>query len=416
MADLQLQSTRATITWGAVRYRFWQWRTPAAALSIALLTGLSFVGGLHNKPVAEDFIPPREFATLGANHQFRPLFALVMQVLLVVAGPPADRPVAYHLASIGIHIGVVVVLFALIRLLTGSLGLAASTALVFAIYPRHHETILWPAASLHALMTLWILASFYAYQQADRTHRRRWQLLSVVFFAFGMLSSEDGAAAIGLVLAYDILWHTDTYRAALHQVLKHLVSLLVPYIAVLTAYVGLLVVGSEGILHFVGARSDTSFYHLSLGFGTAKDFAGYLTYTIFPFVPLREVQSSTAKALLMVAALMLLIGAYAHGTRLVRFGIIWISITILPYVLLVPFGNADRYFYLPAIGFCLLVVGLGQQWLARIEYAKRLGSKYLVRMVLVCCMILYCLAAISVLQTRSRDWSTAGNLVDDILS
>jgi len=136
----------------------------------------------------------------------------------------------------------------------------------------------------------------------------------------------------------------------------------------------------------------------------------------FLFVPLRSIGSVLIKVGMLVVTSVALGISVLWGSRLVRFGVIWIIITFLPYVLLVPFGNADRYFYLPSVGFCLAIVGAFQEISASI--AKRFGPRgfQLVLGAGKAVFAVYAVLAFSAIQERANEWREAGEMVDQMLS
>jgi len=58
----------------------------------------------------------------------------------------------------------------------------------------------------------------------------------------------------------------------------------------------------------------------------------------------------------------MLIWCWVRGSQSVRFGVLWIVISFLPFAF-VAVGIASRYLYLPSVGFSLVLAGLVQQWL-----------------------------------------------------
>jgi len=68
----------------------------------------------------------------------------------------------------------------------------------------------------------------------------------------------------------------------------------------------------------------------------------------------------TAAAAIVIAPV--LVWCWVRGSQSVRFGVLWILISFLPFAF-VAVGIASRYLYLPSVGFSLVLAGLVQQWL-----------------------------------------------------
>jgi hypothetical protein len=241
--------------------------------------------------------------------------------------------------------------------------------------------------------------------------------MSMLLFGLAILSNEAAAAGILLLLTYELCWERDRLGASLkHQVLT-LIRLLWPFVVIMAAYVSLLIIARGGPSGFITSVTETTFYRVRFGLDhQLKDLGGYLSYTLFLFVPLRSIGSVLVKTGMLVVTSVVLGISVLWGSRLVRFGVIWIIITFLPYVLLVPFGNADRYFYLPSVGFCLAIVSVFQEISTFI--AKRFGLRgsQLALRAGIAALAVYTVLAFSAIQERASEWREAGEMVDQMLS
>ena len=94
----------------------------------------------------------------------------------------------HHLSSILLHILNVVILFALLRRLTGSVGRSGFVAALFAIHPMHVEPVVWIASRKDVLSTLFALLTIWAYAKYVESAKISWYFLVVVFFAMGLLA------------------------------------------------------------------------------------------------------------------------------------------------------------------------------------------------------------------------------------
>src|ERR1022692_3638822 len=114
-----------------------------------------------------------------------------------------------HLVSVGFHIANTLLLFLLLRRMTGALWRSALVAALFALHPLHVESVAWASerkdvlSAFFFLLTLWAYARYAEVQrptskvqsQATRNtqhatsstfHVSRFYLLSLSFFALGL--------------------------------------------------------------------------------------------------------------------------------------------------------------------------------------------------------------------------------------
>ncbi len=61
--------------------------------------------------------------------------------------------------------------------------------------------------------------------------------------------------------------------------------------------------------------TDVGFSRISLGYAMSKDFVGYVSYTLFPLVPLRH-DSFVTKVAISVAGYLLVVIGLLMGNRL----------------------------------------------------------------------------------------------------
>lgn len=392
-----------------------QWPARVFMLAVCVLILLTFGTGLDNKPVAEDFIRGSELLTLAEDRQFRPTFGVMMELLWAFAGPPWLASAAYHWASLGIHLVATLMLFGAARQLPMTPSQAAVVTLLFALYPRHHEPVFWPAATPHPLMTVFFLFSLGCYLRARRRRQRRWYVLAVLGYVGALLSSEASYAGLGLLLAYEVIWRDPAGGAGFWRRVAGPARRLAPFLLAAVAYVTILIVGGGGLSELFSSTRQGGYYHVFFRPGQFVDLAGYLSYTVLPFVPLRTA-SVIAKLGMAVFAGIVLGASLLWGSRLIRFGAVWVTLAVLPFVLAVPFGNADRYFYLPAVGFCLMVVGWWHKlyrWLAARPGAHSRRAAWAIGLTL---LSLYGAVAIGTLQMRAHEWHRAGELVAGMLN
>jgi len=308
------------------------------------------------------------------------------------------RVLFFHLTNIFLHIGVVLVLFYLIRSLYQSDVTAFIGALVFAVHPVHVEAVTSIVGRAETLCALFYLLSLYLFVQEREknglyTPRR---LASYVFAFAALLSKESGITLPVVIFATD--WYVGIQKSHSDQVyskreifLRNAVARVLPYLAVSLLYlvIRLRVLGIPGI-----PRSEWYFGNETVPARLAAMCLGFLVYVkllIIPHnmsidynFPLRIIGSIWASqpagfqhpgVILGLLALLLYAGLIIRGAlrkKKIVYPLLFFLITLFPFSNIIPFGDfiAERFLYLPSIAWCLLVGILYEKIRGKREYAK----------------------------------------------
>jgi hypothetical protein len=240
-------------------------------------------------------------------------------------------PVPYHLSQVLLH-GVCTLLLVLLgRRLGAARWLALVAALCWGLNVRLSEAVIWPATRGHPLATLFILAAAYGVVA-------RWPVLAVGGLAVGGLLSKETAFFPMLLLPW----------LAVGRPRQRRLVLVVGLLAVANVVFNLV---AKPSLHLAGQ----SWWERMLK---------------APFILLRplglgDLYPFTAVAMLLVAGLWLALGVLLRRSRGGLFGFAWVTISLLP-VLLLP-HLSSRYLYLPAVGYALILCGALEAAKQRLE-------------------------------------------------
>ncbi|MGQ9889437.1 MAG: glycosyltransferase family 39 protein, partial [Aggregatilineales bacterium] len=389
-----------------------------AVTLLALLTLLTYVRGVPNLFVAEDFnqimigrftLPQLLDHSMAAT-RLRPFFYVFQWIVTQLLDLNA---VGYHLVILGLHIATVLTLYALAREIGGrEIGLVA--AALFAVYPRHHQPVLWYAFYAIVLTTLLTLLTALAYLRWRRTGRRAWYGAALAAAALALLTQEAAMLIPVLIAVAELarLAHERNLRA-LHRPRFYLA--LLPFAVLVSGFLALNFTGARAFkltggaslsdLAVMGMRSGEA-YHTTLGLDTLKDALAYLTYWALPVIPLRALDPSALTAALALAVCAGLLAAVIWGSWLARVGVLWGGIALVPFIVSVPFGNADRYFYLASAGWALTVAAL-LLWLGEAVGKRRSSAR---RLTVAVGTAAYLLVFAGLIQARIDEWQAAGAL------
>ena len=108
-----------------------------------------------------------------------------------------------HLVNLLLHIANTLLLFAVLRKMTGALWSSAFVAAAFAIHPMHVESVAWIAERKDVLSTLFLLLTLAAYVSYVKRRSAVRYVLTVLLFALGLLAKPMLVTLPALLLLLD---------------------------------------------------------------------------------------------------------------------------------------------------------------------------------------------------------------------
>ena len=247
--------------------------------------------------------------------------------------------------------------------------MAFAAAALFAVYPVHTEAVDWIAALPDLGCGLFFLLAFVLFLV-----QRRW--LAVAAFAIALLWKETALVFPALLAAYVLLQPSasrvrDSMKAS------------APYWIVVAIYLGVRTAVLGAISHSPRSWSLTPLQFL---LSVAQLMLSYWVKLAWPiglnaYYVFRPIRSPGDARVLLVVVFLGCMGAVVYVLRrslLAVFAIAWVMLTLLPALNLNALGRnafAERYLYLPSVGFCLLLVLAGGWLLGRVpEKARTLAG------------------------------------------
>jgi protein O-mannosyl-transferase len=324
----------------ALSYQFLNWDDNTYVLANPWIRGWSSENLIHifTKPYFSNFLPLHlisyavDYSLWGLN------------------------PLGYHLQSILLHALNAVLVLVVVRRMFGSAAMAFLAALLFAVHPSHVEAVAWISIRKDLLATTFALLTVYLYIQSAGAAKIQWgpYVLSVASFSLGLLSKVTIATLPLFLLLLDRVptprrsWRLDLASKAPY----FLIGLwLVRFnaLAQTTAKASY----AHDPLTFAVVKGHAMWSYLALLFGTSRGSPDYDLPLWGGDVP--TALASIAGLLILPAGIWI---AYHLRARASLLGLGWIWITLLP-ALVFPLVTymADRYLYLPSVGFCWLLAG-----------------------------------------------------------
>ena len=313
-----------------------------------------------------------------------------------------DKPGAQHLVSVGLHIANALLLFLLLRRMTGALWRSVMVAALFALHPLHVESVAWVSERKDVLSAVFFLLTLGAYvryaecrmqnaecgmQQSERatTHRASrftfyvlrftpapasvWYLLAVLCFALGLMSKP---MLVTLPFVLLLLDYWPLHRLELNTKNSKLKTVIPLVLEKLPFFV--LAVASSLVTFIVQRKGGAVSTSLSLGARVANALVAYVRYIGKTFWPSDlsilyphpghwpAWQVAAAAALLLAICVVVIV--LVRRQPFLAMGWLWFCGTLVPVIGVVQVGiqsMADRYTYLPLIGlFIMLAWGIAE--------------------------------------------------------
>jgi tetratricopeptide (TPR) repeat protein len=307
------------------------------------------------------------FQMAGLEASYRPVTTLSYFLIHTVAGLD---PFYYHLASLILHTFNAVLVYWLANLVLKHRLRALMAGLLFACHPALSEAVDCIGFNDDLLAAFFFLLAliFYIRIKTEQINRHIGNYsLALLFYFLGLLSKEMAITLPAIILLYDLVLR-GADRGALN--LKRLSNILRDraYFYAGFVCVSLFYLCIRFFLLYSPAESQKA------SAGSLLDRIIYLPGHIFSFLRLTIFPGNLnadyvfsypdswfdISNLIGVAVVMALIGAgffiyrYSHE---IFFGIGWYLITLFPVYNLIEIYNplAERYLYIPIIGFCLVV-------------------------------------------------------------
>ena len=282
----------------------------------------------------------------------------------------------HHLVNLLFHTANTVLLFLLLRRLTGALWRPALVAALFAWHPLHVESVAWVAERKDVLSTLFLILTIWAYARyTARPNPGRYALV-LLAFALGLMAKPMLVTLPGLLLLLDC-WPLGRMRLgglkpeplAAPDPGHHPLGL--PRL--LLEKVPLLALSIVSCVVTVWAqREGNAFTSLETAPISARlanavtAYTGYVVKTLWPanlavYYPLPQEFSAgiTIASGLVLAGISFVVWRQWEQRRYLAVGWLWYLVTLLPVAGLVQVGGqamADRYTYVPLMGVFIMLV------------------------------------------------------------
>lgn len=324
------------------------------------------------------------------------------------------NPHGYHVVNICLHLLNTALVFWLMSVLSGKRGVSFIVSLLFGIHPLHVESVAWVSERKDLLYTFFYLGALISYlYYIKKGGRKKYYAGAFLLFILSVLSK---AMAVSLPAVFLLM---DFFVGRKFD--KKVILEKVPFFVVGVAF------GVVALIAQQAAKAIHGFTAYSLFEKCIFACYGFITYLVklvvptkfSAFYPFPEKVNGVLPASLWLYPIFVVVlaGVVLYSlkyTRKVFFGAAFFAITVFLVLQLLQVGGAvmaDRYSYIPSIGF-FYVAAEGLQ-----RFEEKMGkSSSLRRTVLRAALAGYALWLAVTTWTQAAVWHDSFTLWTDVLS
>ncbi|MFQ5825434.1 MAG: tetratricopeptide repeat protein [bacterium] len=321
------------------------------------------------------------------------------------------NPKSFHIDSVILHLLNISLVYGLIYLLTKRLEVAVIVSSFFALNPMQVEAVAWISARSTLLYSFFYLGALNGYLfYIKNKYDYKYLYLSLVLFTFSVLSKSAAVSLPALLILMDFYYQ--------RKLTKKLVLEKVPYF-MLSLIFGIVTIWSRRSVANPSEISE-SFPLFDRLFLANHSLLFYLVKLITPFnqsafYPYPEKTENLLPLEYYIAPfiiILIILGIYKAGKykRDIVFGISFFLIPISLVLQVVPVSSqivADRYTYIPIIGFTFLL-GFGYKMVLE----NRHKLKNMMNIILMGYLLLFAVLSYN----RTKVWENSLTLWSDVIS
>ena len=257
----------------------------------------------------------------------------------------------YHIVNVLFHSSNAALLCVFLYALFGDIWIAVFASLFFALHPVQTEVVAWISGRSSVLCLFFYLSALLLYIRGRI-------LPSLALFAVSLFAKEMAITLPILLVAYDL--HFPKEEPSRRKIYGY-----IPYFAIVAAFilVRALVLKRVSQCGWWGGNPYYTFLSMSVSF------LDYIKLLILPVklcafyitsVYTTVFHPKVLTGILLLAASLLSIPLVFKRSKRISFFICWFFITILPVSNIVPLKAlmAERFLYIPSIGFCVILAAV----------------------------------------------------------
>ena len=309
-------------------------------------------------------------------------------------------PLGFHLTNLLIHTLNTTLIFFFILKITHNIKLAIISCLLFTSHPILTESVNSAGFREDLLCTTFFITSLLLYGKLHTSKRKNiFYIITLITYCLSLLSKELAISLPLIIFVMDILLPQSEIKLKT-RILKYYSGFVLVSVIYISTRLFFLRSGIENIT-YPGNSIAINILTMS------KVIASYVKLLFFP-VTLNPDYHVTLESSLISQTFLLSLASLICITIIIyklfrkqkntAFPILWVFITLVPVMNIVPIGNimAERYLYLPSIGFCIF---LG---IVILKIQRSLANNY--RYISIICLLTLLLFYFSSTIKHNRKW------------
>jgi protein O-mannosyl-transferase len=268
----------------------------------------------------------------------------------------------HHLTNVLLHAVTVVLLFLVLRQMTGTLWRSAFVAAIFAVHPLRVESVAWVTERKDVLSGFFFILTIGAYVRYVRLKSPARYALVLIAFALGLMSK---AMLITLPLVLLLL---DYWPLQRNVPIKSLLLEKLPF---------LVLSGADTIATYCAQRTGIQWtggfslpHRLANAMASCAVYLGQMVWparlaVFYPFPRAGLPATEILAAGVVLAAGFVVVWRFRKDYPWLGVGWIWYLVMLIPVLGLIQVGgqaHADRFTYLPQIGIYIAITWTVARW------------------------------------------------------
>jgi len=292
---------------------------------------------------------------------YHPLSMLSLNIDYKIAGLNKDNEFIawiYHFTNILLHILNTLLVFWLVYLLFSKIEIAIAASLLFGVNTLHVESVAWISERKDVLYAFFFIASLISYTYYLKNNKIKYYLFAFILFILSLLSKGQAVSLAVTLIAIDYLFERKLLN------IKVIIEK-IPFIILATIF-GIVAIYAQKA---GDALHDSNSYEFYKRIGIAGyTFTTYIIKLILPInlsaiypypdIILKTIPSYYWLYLISSVLVIYIFFKFVKKSKIISFSIAFFVINIFLLLQLIPVGSAimaDRYSYIPSIGFFILI-------------------------------------------------------------
>ena len=279
-----------------------------------------------------------------------------------------NNPFGYHLTNLIFHILVCIFIFLFVQLLIKNRFISFTSALLFSVHPVHTEAVSFISGRVDVISLAFFMLSLVLFLKYASVKRLILYALSLLCFLASLLTKEMVVTLPLVVICLDYLFLSQhSVKKVIKNFLRfHMGFFIILGVYLLARYYFIAIpFTTEDINNISNFFPGT--HPLWRLFTVIKILTFYIRLLFLPYGLNADYLFSAANSLfepvVFIGLIVLFLLTYIAVKNIKKytilsFSILWFFITVLPISNIIPQGNifAERYMYIPSVGFC---IGIG---------------------------------------------------------